>query len=127
MDGAIAGGERVLGFGQAVGSFAARRLGGLDLGDQRLALLLEGGRRVGKRRALLLGFGAAGVERGDLCDRAVAAFVPGLTVGPDGDEPSVGKLRLASQCLRLGADFGEFRALAFDLGADGGELALQFG
>ena len=70
-----------------------------------------------------LGFGAAGVERGDLGDRAVAALAPGLTVGPDGDEPPVGELGLARQRLRLGAHFGQFRALAFDLGADGGELA----
>ncbi len=98
-DGAVAGGERVLGFGQAVGGFAARRLGGLDLGDQRLALLLEGGRRVGKRRALLLGFGAAGVERGDLCDRARR----GARSRPAGRTPMATSRRSASSASRASA------------------------
>ena len=58
---------------------------------------------------------------------AVAALAPGLPVGGDGGEPAVGELGLARQRLRLGAHFGELRALAFDLGADVGELAFQVG
>ena len=71
-DRAVAGGERVLGLGQAVGGGAAGGFGRLDLADQQAALFLEDRRRVGERRALLLGLGAAGVERRDLGDGAVA-------------------------------------------------------
>ena len=126
-DRAVAGAERVLGLGKTIGGGAAGGFGGLDLADQQAALLLEDRRRVGQRRALLLGLGAAGVERGDLGDGAVFAVAPGLPVGADGGEPAVGELGLARQRLRLGAHLGELRALAFDLGADVGELALQVG
>ena len=47
-----------------------------------------------------------------------------LPVGADGVEPPVGELGLARQRLRFGAHLGELRALAFDLGAHVGELAL---
>ncbi len=126
-DRTVAGAERVLGLGQTIGGGAAGGFGGLDLADQQAALLLEDRRRVGQRRALLLGLGAAGVERGDLGDGAIFAVAPGLPVGADGGEPAVGELGLARQRLRLGAHLGELRALAFDLGADVGELALQVG
>ena len=100
-------GQRVLGFGQTIGRGGARRFRGLHLGDQRAALFLEHRRRIGERRALLLGLGAAGVERGDLRDRAVAALAPGGAVGADGVEAAVGQLGLARQRLGLGAHLGE--------------------
>ena len=53
------------------------------------------------------------------------AVAPGLPVAADGVEPAVGELGLARQRLRLGAHLGKLRALAFDLGADVGELAFQ--
>src|SRR6478735_3297333 len=91
------------------------------------ALFFEHGRRIGERSPLLLGLGAAGVERRDLGDGAVAAVAPGLPVGADGAEAAVGELGFARQGLRLGANLGELRALALDLGANGGELAFQIG
>ena len=55
--------EDGLGLGQLVGGLAARAFGGLDLADQREALLRKGLRRVRERGALFVGFSAAGFER----------------------------------------------------------------
>ena len=98
-DGAVGGGERVLGFGQAVGGFAARRLGGLDLGDQRAALLREGGRRVGKRRAL-----AAWLRRcGCRAWRSARPRGRGARSRPAGRTPMATSRRSASSASRASA------------------------
>src|SRR5439155_13129692 len=107
-DGAVGGGQRILRLGQTVGGGGAGGFGGLHLFDQQAALFFEDGRRIGERGPLLLGLGAAGVERRDLGDGAFAAVAPGLPVGADGVEAAVGELGFARQGLGLGADLGEF-------------------
>ena len=94
----VGGGERVLGFGQAVGGGAARRFGGFDLADQRGALLGERGGRIVEARALGRGFLDALFEGRELRGGAVPARVQ-----PSRSEAICASRRAASSASRANA------------------------
>ena len=126
--GAVAGAERALGRGQAVGGVAAGRLprsATSAISARRFSAKIAGASASEARSCLASALRVSSVA---ICAAARSrAVAPRLPVGADGDEAAVGQLGLARQRLRLGAHLGELRALAVDLGADGGELVLQVG
>ena len=102
--GAIGFRHLVFGFGQLVGGLAAAGFRGLDLGDQRAALLGEHGRRGFELGALGRGLADAGLDGRDLRCGAVLARLPFAALGGDRLQAAVGEFGLARQRLRLGAD-----------------------
>ena len=111
-------------------SCCAASRGLADLADHASAFLGENLRRVLQFGAVALGPLSRCADRsaGDLLAGAeVAAPDPAGPVGRERCQALVGELRLAHDCLLLGAHFGELSALAGDIVAHGGEFAFEFG
>ena len=127
--GAVGVGERGLGLGQPVGGGAARGFRGLDLADQRAALLGEQPRA--RLRALarsVLASLDARFERRDLRGGAArgARSRPARSAAMAARRRSASSASRASACASARTS-ASTRALAFDLAAHGGELLLELG
>ena len=120
-------GERGLGRGAAVGGFAPRGFGRLDLGDQRAALLGERRRRAFERGALGLRFGRALAERRGLAGGAALRPSHSARSAAIAARRLRAQLGLARERLRFAARFRQHRALGRDLAARFRQLIFQLG
>ncbi len=120
-------GKFVLGRGQTVGGGTAPGLGGFDFADQIAALFGKDLRRILKLGALLCRLLRTRLDGGDLGGGVVVALAPAFAFDADGLQPAVGKLGLARDRLRLGAQFRQRAALVRDLALNSSELGFEIG
>ena len=125
--GLVGFGERGLRRSAPVGGRALRRFGGLDLGNQRAALLGDRGRRAFERAALRPCVRRSLAERRGLAGRAHLAAIPFGALGRDRGEAPGAQLGFARERLGFAARFRQRRALRRDLAARLRELMFQIG